>query len=229
MSQPFSTRSLALALAVVGLSASVALAIPVPTNGSPIFPAGTSTTLRPELLGTVVTTRTTNFSFTDTSTSTPYTFTGTLTNSVVRENTSGTLDFYLTLSLQPLSGAPPFVGVGRALITGYQGFGADVDYLSTTAGTAVWQSAFFQTPSVLSLGDFSGQTKLSPGQTSRQYFIKTTATTYALGTDNLALYQFNGASSQPFSIYVPTIPSPAAGALLAVAGLTFTHRRRRRA
>lgn len=219
--------ALAAALLAVGgftlASTAQAVTLNLPVDPAPYADTtlpGTTSAARPELAGTVLQDVLTPFSFNGLS--------GTVQSRVVKEDGSGTLDFYWKVNVDSSSvavtGAPYDVSSLRVANFGVANI-VDGDWRSDGLGTVAPSAARVFSPSFYPNGDvnflFSGA-HLSAGQSSNLFFLHTDATSYA----QTALFDLVGdglapdAISSSFSTFAPAVPEPRAWFMLG-AGLAM--------
>ena len=160
---------------------------------------GTTSAARPELAGTVIKDELTNFTGLDALGNILYT--GTLQVRIVREDVSGTLDFYYRI--RP-NDANSLDAIMRTTHTNFDGWTTDVDYRIDGLGS-VGPSSATRNVSGSTVG-FNFGLGLQPGDESLFYFIKTTATHYTLGSTVL----IDGGIASVQSYAPAVIPVPAA-------------------
>lgn len=205
---------------IVALFAAPLLAVPLAPGGFANL-TGTTAAARPELAGTVIADVTRPFSvdvgggnFT----------TGSVRDFVVRETVSGTLDFYYSISNDvSSSGSVDFV-----TRTNFTGVSTDVDWRSDQGGTISPDQASRSAAGDSVLFDFFANNLLFPGQTSRDFFVKTNATVFnEQGSGALAITSQLGGGSFNFATFQPAVPEPGTGlALLGLACIAVRGRRR---
>ena len=202
--------SMIVALFVTPLFTAPLWAVPL-TPGNFVNLSGTTSAARPELAGTALVDTIRPFSvdlgggnFT----------TGTIQDSVVREDGTGTLDFlYRIINDVSSSGSIDFV-----TRTAYTGFSTDVDWRSDGLGTIAPDQASRNAAGDQVLFDFFANNLLFPGAESRFFFIKTDAIDFNEGgTGELAVTGNVGSNTFTFSTYQPAVPEPSSAILLAVA------------
>jgi hypothetical protein len=170
------------------------------TPGNFVNLSGTTSAARPELAGTVVVDTIRPFSvdlgdgnFT----------TGTIQDTVLREDGTGTLDFsYRIINDVSSSGSIDFV-----TRTAYTGSSADVDWRLDGVGTIAPDQASRNTAGDQVLFDFFANNLLFPGEVSRFFFIKTDAIEFNEGgTGELAVTGNVGGNTFTFNTYQPAVP-----------------------
>jgi hypothetical protein len=219
--------ALAAALLVAGgfMLASTAQAV---TLNPPVDPApyadtalpGTNSAARPELAGTVLEDVLTPFSFNGLS--------GTVQSRVVKEDASGTLDFYWKVDVDPgtvgVTGAPYDIAALRVANFGVSNI-ADADWRSDGLGSVAPATARVFSASAYPAGDVNflfNAPVLAAGQSSDLFFLHTNATSYA----KTALFDLVGdglaadAISTSFATFAPAVPEPGAWLMLG-AGLAI--------
>ena len=220
-----SALATATALLLAG-AASQAGATPLSTSfgGNPFVDtplSGTTSAARPELAGTILN-----------DVDTPFTLgaiSGVVQNRVVRETTSGTLDFYWRVILDPASTA----GGVTAFRVGDFGYASltDADYRIDGLGSDVVAKARLFNPAGHPSGDinFLFDSPLPADTSSNFFFLHTDATNYALS----AVYDMtdlSGNISNLFSTFAPAaaVPEPTPASVLALGLLTLGWLRSRR-
>jgi len=210
-------KLLGVALFVSALPSAFAVVLSPGDTSVPL--PGTTSALRPELAGLVLV-----------DTIRPWTImtpqgniTGRVQDRVVRENVSGTLDFYTRLFVDsvPDFPAPPFSGVIRTDRSSFAAFATDVDWridgLGNIPPTEASRTPDGSTVSFLFGGGRVNPTHLPGG--SNFFFVKTNATEFN-AQGSMLLSSVAGAPppfTTSFAAYQP-IPEPSAVALL-LAGL----------
>jgi hypothetical protein len=182
--------------------------------------AGTTVAARPELAGVVLA-----------DVDTPFTLdgvTGFVQNRVVRENGTGTLDFYWRVQLDPATEGSDGIDALRIGNFGYA-YMTDADWRIDGTGTVPASTARLFNPAVHPAGDinFLFGPDIQAGQSSGFFFLHTGATAFA----ETALYDLvssNDLISGEFSTFAPAVPEPAPAALLALGMLTLGWLRSRR-
>lgn len=156
-------------LSVAMFSASQAHAVPL-APGDSVSLSGTTSIARPELLGPVIADEVRPFSFAGLS--------GTVWDRVIREDGTGTLDFYWQIAV--LEGRLDFV-----VRESFTGFSTDVDFRTDETGDQGPASAFrtlvVSPPGSFGVGEevlFDWDGSLDRGETSLSFFIKTNATAF---------------------------------------------------
>jgi hypothetical protein len=174
-------------------------AVPL-TPGNFVNLSGTTSAARPELAGTVLVDTIRPFSvdlgggnFT----------TGTIQDTVLREDGTGTLDFsYRIINDVSSSGSIDFV-----TRTAYMGSSTDVDWRSDGLGTIAPDQASRNAAGDQVLFDFFANNLLLPGAGSRFFFIKTNATDFNEGgMGELAVTGNIGGNTFTFNTYQPAVP-----------------------
>lgn len=179
---------------------------------------GTTSGLRPELVGLILADELQAFSYLG--------VTGTVQSRVVREDATGTLDFYWQVDVDPSSTASP-VTAFRLTDFGYD-YIVDADRRIDSTGTvAPYQARVFNPldhPSG-SINFLFEDPPIGAGKSSVLFFLHTDATAYA----KIAKYDLtNGqANSGTYSTFAPVVPEPS-GMILGLLGLAGLASRRRR-
>jgi hypothetical protein len=228
----FKPRLSALATAVLaGGCLALASTAHAVTLNTPVDPApyadttlpGTTSAARPELAGTVLADVLTPFSFNGLS--------GTVQSRVVREDASGTLDFYWKVSVDPhvipALTVAPLAAVPTFDITALRvaNFGVsnitDADWRSDDLADVAPATARVFSASAYPTGDVNflfNAPVLAAGQSSDLFFLHTNATSYA----QTALFDLVGdgleadAISSSFATFAPAVPEPGAWLLVGV-------------
>jgi hypothetical protein len=221
-------------ISLLAMGATVAEAVPL-LPGSTVFPTGTTVTARPELAGTVIDSKTSNFEvglfpFIGDSV---VKATGTVTSTVVR-TAGGTLDFQFSVANNTSSS----VAIEQFRVEGFFGT-ADVDFRTDLTGTrAVGEVVRFGG----NLGfseqfinfDFrdaaadSFEPNLLRGETSYTFFVKTAATEYLIKTSDLTSPGYFSLGVPIFAPAPVVVPEPTALAILIGGLVTLSGRPRRR-
>lgn len=219
----FALTALALAAGMLAQVSAHAVALTVPI--SPAFfadtvLAGTTNAARPELAGVVLEDAIQAFSFQG--------VTGTVQNRVVREASSGTLDFYWKVDVDASSTG---TGVAAFRLTDF-GVGnindADwrVDGLGTIGATTarLFNGVPYPTGSI----NFLFGDGIRAGDASKFFFLHTDATAYAK-TAKFDMLNIGPQNLSPvYSTFAPAVPEPSSYAMvlagLAVAGLAMRRR-----
>jgi hypothetical protein len=172
--------------------------------GSAELLAGTSSASRPELAGTVIVDDLKSFTGIDSYGN--IWFSGDLQVRIVREDISGTLDFYYKIS----NSAGSLDGIERISLSDFTGWDTDVDWRIDGLGSVAPSYADRQLSGgtvSFNFTNFPGTPGLvAPGSESRFIFIKTNATSYTAGS---AVLIDGGIAS--VRAYAPALPE--AGAL----------------
>ncbi len=183
---------------------------------------GTKAVTRPELAGTVLADVDTSFTLNGVS--------GHVQNRVVRETTTGTLDFYWRVMVDPSS-----TGVGVSALRlenfGYANLN-DADWRIDGLGTVSTSTARLFNPASYPTGDlnFLFDGTVDGGGSSNFFFLHTDATSYTETAGYDLLVGSSQALTQVFSTFRPTaVPEPAPAALLGLGLLTLAGLRARRA
>ena len=191
--------SMIVALFITPLFTAPLWAVPL-TPGNFVNLSGTTLEDRPELAGTVLVDTIRPFSvdlgggnFT----------TGTIQDTVLREDGTGTLDFsYRIINDVSSSGSIDFV-----TRTAYTGSSTDVDWRSDGLGTIAPDQASRNAAGDQVLFDFFANNLLFPGAESLFFFIKTDAIDFDEGgTGELAVTGNIGSNTFSFSTYQPAVP-----------------------
>jgi hypothetical protein len=129
--------------------------------------------------------------------------TGTIQDTVLREDGTGTLDFsYRIINDVSSSGSIDFV-----TRSAYTGSSTDVDWRSDSVGTIAPDQASRNAAGDQVLFDFFANNLLFPGEASRFFFIKTDAIDFNEGgTGELAVTGNVGSNTFSFSTYQPAVP-----------------------
>jgi hypothetical protein len=219
----------ALAMGCLTLASTAhAVTLDTPVNPAPFADTslpGTTSAARPELAGTVLADVLTPFSFNGLS--------GTVQSRVVKEDASGTLDFYWKVSVDPhvipALAVTPLASVPAFDITALRvaNFGVsnitDADWRSDDLADVAPATARVFSAAAYPTGDVNflfNAPALAAGQSSNFFFLHTSATSYA----QTALFDLVGdglaadAISSSFATFAPAVPEPGAW-LLVGAGL----------
>ena len=145
----------------------------VPVGGM-VALGGTTYAARPELGGVVVRDALLPLDVHD-SAGNPI-FKGTLQDRVVKENVSGTLDFYQTLRADPSMPTPAILDFVRRI--SFAGTTTDVDYRTDGLGQPSLHPAVAKRPSAAEVDFEYGNGLISAGQQTLFYFVKTNATSF---------------------------------------------------
>lgn len=191
----------------------VVLTEPIATSFADTALPGTTAAARPELAGTVLEDVITSFSFSG--------VTGTVQNRVVRESSTGTLDFYWKVNVDPGS-ASAGVSAFRLIDFGYDNIkDADwrIDGLGSVAPTT--GRLFNEASQPSGAINFLFDGVVTAGSASRFFFLHTDATSYTQSARYDLLTGGDQALSGSFSTFAPT-PVPEAGSYaMAAAGLAL--------
>lgn len=215
--------ALAAALALLSHTAAQAVALtePVsPANFADTTLPGTTSAARAELAGTVLEDVTTSFSFDG--------ITGTVQNRVVRETTSGTLDFYWKVNVDSVE-ASAGVTAFRLIDFGYDNL-VDADWRIDGLGSAAPGIArlFSETGHPGGAINFLFGGGVNEGQQSKLFFLHTTATSYSQSARFDLLGTAPQSLSPLYSTFAPAVPEPGTYALvfagLAAVGLVARRR-----
>ncbi|HEX4053437.1 MAG TPA: hypothetical protein VHX86_04155 [Tepidisphaeraceae bacterium] len=144
-------------------------------------------------------------------------FTGTITSQVLKDSTTGGLDFVYHFANSDNSAD----GIQRLSVQGFAGFTVDADYIPGTG------AAFPATVNLDATGDivgftFSAAAPVAPGLTADDLVVKTDASAYTLGDASLQ----DGGNGNVV-VYVPAVPEPVSAALAAFGFSALALRRRR--
>jgi hypothetical protein len=181
---------------------------------------GTKAVLRPELAGVVLADVLTPF--------TVGTVSGVVQNRVVRENGTGTLDFYWRVEVDP---AATGTGVSAFRLTDFgYGYLTDADWRIDGTGTIPATTARLFNPGPYPQGDvnFLFDPTVDGGESSSFFFLHTSATNYAETAGYDLLVGPGLTLSGAFSTFAPAVPEPTPAALLALGLLTLGWLRGRR-
>lgn len=212
---------LAMGLLAQTTSHAVSLTEPVATPFADTALPGTTVAVRPELAGTVLEDVLTPFSFNG--------VTGTVQNRVVRETSTGTLDFYWKVDVDA-SASGEAVRSFRLIDFGYEHLtDADwrIDGLGSVAPTTgrLFNEAGYPTGAI----NFLFDDVLTAGSASSFFFLHTDATSYAMSAQYDLLGDGTQSLSGLFNTFAP-VPEPESYGMAAVGlMLTGVMMRRRRA
>ena len=230
MTTSIRTGSSALAVAAAALLAIAAPgagATPLDTSfgGNPFADtpiSGTTVAARPELAGTVLVDTLQSYSFGSVS--------GEVQNRVVREDGTGTLDFYWRI-LPDANTAGGGITAFRIGDFGYASL-TDADWAIDGLGAVAPTTARLFNPAVHPEGDINflfDPAIPSSGDGSMFFFLHTDATNFAY----TAFYDFvgspGGSISGVFGTYAPAVPEPTPAVLMALGLMTLGWLRTRRA
>lgn len=215
--------SLSLAVALLASTAAHAVVLTEPVSPTPFadtFLTGTTSALRPELAGTVVADDIQAFSF--------FGVNGTIQNRVVREDGTGTLDFYWKINVDRDSTGTG-VSAFRLGDFGYS-FIKDADWRSDGLGTEMPDTArlFNSTSQPNGSLNFIFSDGVEAGESSKFFFLRTNATSFAK-TAQFDLLTIGAQNLSPmYSTFAPAVPEPSTYAMLiaglAVAGVAMRRR-----
>jgi hypothetical protein len=185
--------------------ASPAFAVPLVVGDNPL--PGTTVALRPELAGTIIEDRLVDYSFTMGT----ELLTGQVQQRVVREDASGTLDFYWRI----IPGDDGNLPILSFRLAGFDGFITDGDYRIDGLGSVAPTSALvFPQPGFV---NFQFANPIGPTvDSSNFFFLHTTATKYAdTGRYDIVCGPF-GCTTDPYSTFAPSaaVPEPASWAMM---------------
>ncbi len=135
---------------------------------------------------------------------------GQVQDRVVRESSSGTLDFYYRI----FNNSNSTGSIGLAGRDNYSGFTTNVDWRIDGLGTVAPTMASRSTSGSNVMFDFLTQ-QIAPSEQSRFFFISTNATNYdARGQGSLVGLDANGGfGTADFSTFEPVAPVPAPAAI----------------
>jgi hypothetical protein len=199
--------SLAAGLLAQSAAHATSLTQPVsPANFADTALSGTTSAARPELAGTVLQDVLTPFSFNGVS--------GTVQNRVVKENGTGTLDFYWKVDVDASSTG---TGVGAFRLIDFDaGKLTDgdwrIDGLGTVAPTTarVFNSASYPSGAI----NFLFDNAVTAGTESRFFFLHTDATSYAMTGHYDMLTAGSQQLSSVYATFAPSaVPEPSSWAL----------------
>jgi hypothetical protein len=229
----FNLRPSIAAFAAAGLFliAQSARAVVVPP-GSTLALAGTTVAAQPELAGVVLEDELLQFSLAVSQGSSDL-ITGTVQQRVVREDGSGTLDFYWRIT-EVNGGSLGYLRVGNFVTETY-----DANYRTDGLGSVAPTSLTHFTPpqggatsnyfANFNFVDANGADTLGSGQQAYFVFLHTDATRYAKTAFFDIASTGTYTESQSFAAFTPAVPEPASFALfLAGLGLTASAAARRR-
>lgn len=214
-------HALAAVAAVAGLwSASTPSLAVVVAPGTTVALPGTTSAAEPFLAGVVLEDELINFSLPVSQTN-PALITGTVQQRVVREDGTGTLDFYWRIT-ELTGGSLGYLRVGNFVSAVYDanfridGLG-DVGPSSLLRFTAGLGGATNDFAANFNFVNQAGGDSLAPGQSSKFMFLHTNATTY----DKSAFFDIASTgtftASASFAAFAPApIPEPTSAALLLV-------------
>ena len=183
--------------------------------------AGTTSAARPGLAGTVIADGDTPFSLDG--------VTGYVQNRVVRENGTGTLDFYWRVVVDPTTSTGAGIRAFRLTDFGYD-YLTDADWRVDGSGTIGATTGRLFSPVEHPEGDinFLFGSNVDGGESSSFFFLHTGATAFAQ-TGGFDLLNGSDHISGFMTTYAPAVPEPAPAALLVLGVLTLAGLRRRRA
>lgn len=145
--------------------------------------------------------------------------TGSIQERVVRENTTGTLDFYWrVLSDANSAGNLGYFRIGNFITHSY-----DADWRIDGSGQVNPNNAYLFGGSLSGLGyvNFGFDSGLPPGESSRFIFLHTDATAYALTANMDVATAGTLQASQLFSTFAPASAVPDGGSTLMLMGLAM--------
>jgi len=182
--------------------------------------AGTTSAARPELAGVVLADVDTPFTLGSAS--------GVVQNRVVRENGTGTLDFYWRVMVDPSTQASDAIHALRLGNFGYA-YMTDADWRIDGLGTVDPSTARLFNPAIHPEGDinFLFGPNVAAGESSAFFFLHTGATAFA-ETASYDLLTGSDAISGQFSTFAPAVPEPTPAVLLGLGLLTLGWLRNRR-
>ena len=163
--------------------------------GATVATLGTTAAARPELAGVVI--RDALIPFTITSSGGAVLFKGTLQDRVVRENVSGTLDFYE--AIRTTGPGSTIAKLDSIIRENFAGFATDVDYRTDGLGApAIHPLKVTRSPTPGASLDFQfGGVVVGSNQDSRFFFIKTNATSYTV--NGITAIEMSGGVTAPLS------------------------------
>lgn len=182
--------------------------------------AGTTSAARPELAGAIIVDQDTPFSLDG--------VTGYVQNRVVRENGTGTLDFYWRVVVDPTTSTGGGIHAFRLTDFGYN-YLTDADWRIDGSGTIGATTGRLFNPGAYPQGDinFLFDSNVDGGESSSFYFLHTGATAYAQ-TGGFDLLNGSDHFTGLMGTYAPAVPEPAPALLLALGVLTLGLLRSRR-
>ncbi len=166
----FYQAAIMLVTVVVLMGAVAAWAVPLPENSSVLTP-GTTEAARPELAGVAIEDPLKPFSI---DLGGGLFITGQVQDRVVREDSTGYLDFYYRIFNDDTSAGPIFI----AARNDYTGFSTDVDWRIDGLGDVPPYAAGRDVATVNFRFGLDGGDPIDPGEQSKFFFIHTTATAY---------------------------------------------------
>lgn len=173
--------------------------------------SGTTFAARPELGGTVIADTLSNFSFSGAG----ETVSGTIQNRVVREDGTGTLDFYWRI--MPTEGEGD---IDAFRVIGFDNVTLDADWRIDGLGNVAPTTARYFGPGSGSVNFLFDGPKVGIGDSSNFFFLHTDATNYAMTGQFDLLCASSGCISPLYQTYAPAaVPLPAAAWLFS-AGVT---------